>query len=331
MIWQELSDISLPQHTHQPELKNKIPHSNIHFICISRCSVTIKRSRSSCERMPDLNILKEEGSKGQNLLHLLPKPVPPPTPVVSKPVASQRPSRTEPTRDLPLEVAPNLRSALEELSLDPSFKPLQNSTVENKKGSPSLGTNCRNTSCKQVYTGTDSDNGLCLYHPGVAVFHEGLKYWTCCNQKTSDFDAFLKQIGCTTGRHNWTVEDAKSTNATLTLQPNANCRFDWYQFGGCVTLDIYAKNIWPETVTIKVNQIVLHVSLKFGLDYQTFERDFNLYGSIDPKQSIVKLMPLKAEIILKKAEPITWPTLESKLLDHSEMNNNKETIEDNSK
>ncbi|VDP75035.1 unnamed protein product [Schistosoma mattheei] len=47
-------------------------------------------------------------------------------------------------------------------------------------------------------------------------------------------------------------------------------------------------------------------------------------------------MPLKAEIILKKAEPISWPTLECKLLDNnkannSNMNNNEETIENNLK
>ncbi|CAH8598105.1 Integrin beta-1-binding protein 2 [Schistosoma haematobium] len=304
---------------------NKYSTDFSEFLSIKGCAVGKHNS------VPPDNTVKEKKSD------IPTKPIPTPTPVISKPVVSQRPSSTEPTRDLPIEVASNLKSALEELSLDPSFKPLQNSTIENNnKGSPSIGTNCKNTACKQVYTGTDSDSGLCLYHPGVAVFHEGLKYWTCCNQKTSDFEAFLKQIGCTTGHHNWTVEDAKSTNATLTLQPNTNCRFDWYQFGGCVTLDIYAKNIWPETVSIKVNQIVLHVSLKFGLDYQTFERDFNLYGSIDPKQSIVKLMPLKAEIILKKAEPISWPTLECKPLDNnkannSNMNNNEETIENNSK
>ncbi|VDO47377.1 unnamed protein product [Schistosoma margrebowiei] len=314
---------------------NKYSTDFSEFLSIKGCAVGKHNS------VPPDNTVKEKKSD------LPTKPIPTPT-VISKPVVSQRPSSTEPTRDLPIEVASNLKSALEELSLDPSFKPLQNSTIENNNkvlmlikftdnldylttrschiylhdsnipknkamtpsfsmlGSPSIGTNCKNTACKQVYTGTDSDSGLCLYHSGVAVFHEGLKYWTCCNQKTSDFEAFLKQIGCTTGHHNWTVEDAKSTNATLTLQPNTNCRFDWYQFGGCVTLDIYAKNIWPETVSIK---------------------------SIDPKQSVVKLMPLKAEIILKKAEPISWPTLECKLLDNNKanMNNNEETIENNLK
>ena len=29
------------------------------------------------------------------------------------------------------------------------------------------------------------------------------KYWTCCQRRTSDFDEFLKQEGCTTGEHKW--------------------------------------------------------------------------------------------------------------------------------
>nr|CAX69987.1 Integrin beta-1-binding protein 2 [Schistosoma japonicum] len=278
------------------------------------------------------NVRPENNIKEQKKAEVPVKPLPMPMPI-SKPIVAPRPSCTEPTYDLPVEITSNLKSSLEKLSLDPSFKPLQTAAVQNTgKGIPPIGTNCKNTACKQVYTGTDVDSELCLYHPGVAVFHEGMKYWTCCNQKTSEFEAFVKQVGCTTGRHNWTVEDAKSMNATLTLQPHVNCRFDWYQCGGFITLNIYAKNIWPETVSVKANQIILSVSLKFGVDYQIFEKDFNLYSSIDPNQSVVKLMPLKAEIILKKAEPISWSKLEycksvNENTDNSENNNDNETVD----
>lgn len=42
-----------------------------------------------------------------------------------------------------------------------------------------------------------------MYHPGKAIFHEGMKYWSCCNRKTSNFTAFLEQPGCTKGIHQW--------------------------------------------------------------------------------------------------------------------------------
>ncbi|CAH8535555.1 unnamed protein product [Schistosoma turkestanicum] len=285
---------------------NKYSTDFSEFLSIKGCTV------GKHNNVPPQNTVKEQKKSDIPV-----KPVPVPTPKMEKPTVFQRPSSTERTCDIPVEIASNLKSALEALSLDPSFKRMQDVTVGNNEGIPLPGKNCKNTGCKQVYTGTCSDNELCLYHPGVAVFHEGMKYWSCCNQKTSDFESFVKQVGCTTGRHNWTVEDVKS------LQPNTNCRFDWYQLGnGSVTLTIYAKNIWPETVSFKANQVMLHVSLKFGIDYQIFERDFNLYGPIDPTQSIVKLMPLKAEIILKKSEPIAWPTFEWEQSTHSKIDVN---------
>lgn len=55
----------------------------------------------------------------------------------------------------------------------------------------------------KVYQGEQSNSEKCIYHPGTAVFHEGMKYWSCCEKKTSDFGAFLEQRGCTTGSHCW--------------------------------------------------------------------------------------------------------------------------------
>lgn len=38
-----------------------------------------------------------------------------------------------------------------------------------------------------------------------------MKYWSCCKRKTSDFNTFLAQEGCTTGTHVWTKKDAVSS------------------------------------------------------------------------------------------------------------------------
>ena len=52
----------------------------------------------------------------------------------------------------------------------------------------------------QTYGDCDRE---CRFHSGVPIFHEGMKYWSCCQRKTSDFSAFLAQEGCTTGDHLW--------------------------------------------------------------------------------------------------------------------------------
>jgi cysteine/histidine-rich domain-containing protein 1 len=33
-----------------------------------------------------------------------------------------------------------------------------------------------------------------------------MKYWSCCEKKTSEFDNFLSQAGCTEGLHTWFKE-----------------------------------------------------------------------------------------------------------------------------
>ncbi|EJW86843.1 CHORD family protein, partial [Wuchereria bancrofti] len=67
-----------------------------------------------------------------------------------------------------------------------------------------VGVSCKNTGCEKVYEGEESKDEKCMYHSGVAIFHEGMKYWSCCEKKTSDFGTFLEQKGCTTGQHCWT-------------------------------------------------------------------------------------------------------------------------------
>jgi hypothetical protein len=41
----------------------------------------------------------------------------------------------------------------------------------------------------------------CQFHPGVPVFHDALKGWSCCNKKSTDFSQFLSIPGCTKAPH----------------------------------------------------------------------------------------------------------------------------------
>lgn len=55
----------------------------------------------------------------------------------------------------------------------------------------------------QTYEAEHSNLDICKHHPGFPVFHEGLKYWSCCQKKTTDFSEFLEQVGCSSGHHCW--------------------------------------------------------------------------------------------------------------------------------
>ena len=103
----------------------------------------------------------------------------------------------------------------------------QNASVETKSpqiiGGIQIGARCKNGGCKEVvccqchwsmeniytlfflqtYVDQSSNDTNCVFHPGAPIFHEGLKYWTCCCRRTTDFQAFLNQEGCTTGSHAW--------------------------------------------------------------------------------------------------------------------------------
>jgi hypothetical protein len=48
------------------------------------------------------------------------------------------------------------------------------------------------------YEGEVRNGEKCVYHPGVPIFHEGSKGYTCCKRKVLEFDEFMKIEGCKT-------------------------------------------------------------------------------------------------------------------------------------
>ncbi|KAI9008392.1 HSP20-like chaperone [Gaertneriomyces semiglobifer] len=60
---------------------------------------------------------------------------------------------------------------------------------------------CTNKGCGKTFNEADNSDTACEYHSGAPVFHEGLKSWSCCSKKVTDFDDFLKIPPCTVGRH----------------------------------------------------------------------------------------------------------------------------------
>ncbi|XP_020665058.2 cysteine and histidine-rich domain-containing protein 1 isoform X2 [Pogona vitticeps] len=215
-----------------------------------------------------------------------------------KPVeAIQRPSPDEPMSYLQLKVSASLKQALEKLKLSSSNEIKNEDDTDEIK----IGTPCKNAGCTKTFEGPHSMEEMCTYHAGVPIFHEGMKYWSCCKRKTSDFNTFLSQEGCTTGTHVWIKKDAGKK-----VVP---CRHDWHQTGGEVIISIYAKNSIPELSQVEANSTRVNIHIVFEHDKE-FNQHLNLWGVIDVKRSYVNMTATKIELTMRKAEPMLWAGLE---------------------
>jgi len=178
-----------------------------------------------------------------------------------------------------------------------------------------VGTTCKNNGCKVVYP----CEGECKYHPGYPVFHEGMKYWSCCQRKTSEFQQFMEQEGCTIGKHKW-VDDKKGTEVV--------CRYDWHQTASTVTVAIYAKKYDPELSTIELGAVRLKVELRFPANNETFKLDLELGGLVDVSKGSCSagMYGTKVEIKMKKAESGSWSKLDLPPKFKAAPSNDKEEI-----
>lgn len=224
-------------------------------------------------------------------------------------LALPRPDFNSPLRRLPITVSQSLKQALEKAALTKETSSKDTGEEKNAYG-VKIGENCKNNGCKVNYEGEPSNLDLCRYHPGIPIFHEGLKYWSCCQKKTTDFSEFLEQLGCSTGHHCWVKLETKKVAA---------CRFDWHQTATHVCVAVYAKLSDPAPTYVEANPIRLNANIVFG-DENVFTLDIELTGLIDVDQSSVCLAASKVEIKLRKAEPSSWRTLN---VEREQTSNNK--------
>lgn len=215
-----------------------------------------------------------------------------------KPVALKRPPFETPLVTLKLEVTPTLKEQLLNLK-----KAEDNTNIENGLSNEyiPIGTQCKNNSCKTSYEGVETLSTPCLYHPGYPVFHEGLKFWSCCTKRTTEFEVFLNQAGCTTGQHVWFKEKVTS---------DIQCRLDWHQTASHVYVTIFGKKCDPSNSKVQLSPIRLKTSLYFPEQAGTFIKDMELRGIVSIEESSVLMTPTKVEIKLKKKEAGSWSKLE---------------------
>ncbi|KAJ3367412.1 hypothetical protein GGF31_007505 [Allomyces arbusculus] len=60
---------------------------------------------------------------------------------------------------------------------------------------------CVRKGCGKDFDAANNANDACRFHPAGPIFHEGLKGWSCCSKRVTDFSDFLKIPGCATGAH----------------------------------------------------------------------------------------------------------------------------------
>lgn len=211
-----------------------------------------------------------------------------------------RPSVDAPVTALDVTIAPSLTQLLAGQKDRPAEQ--QQPKKDQEQIIVKLGTTCKNAGCKAVYEGEVSNIVICTYHPGVPIFHEGLKFWSCCQKKTTEFSNFLEQEGCASGLHAWRKKDDGG-------QKKIDCRYDWHQTGTYVFVSVYAKGTDPELSYVKASPVKLQFSLSFGGEGK-FDAEFVLRGVIDVANSSVTMSATKVEVKLRKAEVMTWDKLD---------------------
>jgi hypothetical protein len=159
----------------------------------------------------------------------------------------ERPSEGGPMIKLKFSVSQSLKNQLKKLACSTKQPEVvtKTSQVEEGDGGVKIGTKCVNRGCSEMYVDSSSDLGECLHHPGAPIFHEGYKFYTCCQRRTTDFNEFLRQEGCTTGSHKW-IDDKASNDMTF-------CRKDFHQTAKYSVVAVYAKHCVPEECTVEAN------------------------------------------------------------------------------
>ncbi|GAU89992.1 hypothetical protein RvY_02476 [Ramazzottius varieornatus] len=211
-----------------------------------------------------------------------------------------RPDAQTPMTKLKTEVTPSLWKALQEQA---GNQETQQKGKGDAKDSVRVGDACQHRGCGKAFAGAQSNSEICVFHPGVPIFHEGMKYWSCCQRKTSEFDQFMNQPGCEQGTHVWKKSDEEMKSVSA-------CRTDWFQTGSHVSVNYYAKNSVPEKSVVEANPVKLHVKIVFDAGQSVFEKEFELDGIIDVENSEVTMAGPKVEVKLKKAEISVWKNLE---------------------
>jgi len=221
-----------------------------------------------------------------------PKPVSEQTPAQTSQAAAPQPTAT---------VQPKAEGV--EDSDDPST-PIPSNTTCKRRG-------CELSSASASPRTFDSEE--CIFHPGVPVFHEGSKGWTCCKRRVLEFDEFLKITGCKTRKgHCFIGKRGKNKGgAGGDVEVLEDVRSDFYQTASTVIASLYLKKVDKEKSRIEfVDENTIGLDL-ITSDGKKFAKDLPLFGNMDVQESSFQVMGTKIEFNLKKRDGGSWATFRS--------------------
>ncbi|XP_058103899.1 cysteine and histidine-rich domain-containing protein RAR1 [Magnolia sinica] len=77
---------------------------------------------------------------------------------------------------------------------------------------------CQRIGCDAMFTEDDNPEDSCRYHDSP-IFHDGMKEWSCCKQRSHDFSLFLALPGCKTGKHTTEKPVTKAVSSQKKTMP----------------------------------------------------------------------------------------------------------------
>ncbi|EXM10611.1 HSP20-like chaperone [Fusarium oxysporum II5] len=185
---------------------------------------------------------------------------------------------------------------------------------ESEDDDPSLeiadGVGCKRRACGATYKkGSSRDDEECVHHPGVPIFHEGSKGYSCCKRRVLEFDQFMKIEGCKTKNRHLFVGSGKKDGAN-SEEVVSNVRHDFYQTPVNVIASFFLKKIDKSTAKIELEPKQLNLDLTTtDSPPKRYTAEVPLYASIDPKKSSYRVLGTKLEFVLAKSDGTSWPVL----------------------
>lgn len=248
------------------------------------------------------------------------------------------------------KVDPALVEKLAASSMTPGRKPIAQPQAaptppppppESEDDDPAIeipdGTHCRRKTCGAKYTKSSNRDGeTCVHHPGVPIFHEGSKGYSCCKRRVLEFDQFMKIEGCKTKDRHLFVGSGKKKGVTegeggeelletiryamsYMEHPAAKAnlgsifRTDFYQTPSSVIASFFLKKIVKDQVKIEFREQSLTLDLPTS-DTPTPKRyraEIPLFAPINTEKSSFKVLGTKLEVTFVKGDDSSWPVLRS--------------------
>ncbi|OIW34493.1 Phosphoenolpyruvate/pyruvate domain-containing protein [Coniochaeta ligniaria NRRL 30616] len=200
---------------------------------------------------------------------------------------------------------------------------------ESEDDDPSLeipdGRTCRRRGCGAVYDkgkGREAVEGeKCVHHPGVPIFHEGSKGYSCCKRRVLEFDQFMKIEGCKTkDRHLFVGSGKEDAEKARRLAENGGeevldtVRHDFYQTPSSVIASFFLKKIDKDRAKVafrEPQELDLDLPTTDAPTPKRYRKAVSLWGPIDAAKSSFKILGTKLEVTLAKADGSSWPVLRS--------------------